>query len=689
MTNILTAFSRSKTAQVAAFGLILAAGITYISLSSASTIISVINDNVTVTSVGMGPFNPQPCVGANTGARYHEHTIAVSNNPTEDTYVFDGAIFHNDAAGCSTTIDNPTIVGGSVSGKLSYAPGESGSLLGTFDTQAFNCGRVQYDFAFKQPGTPTMLEGNFDGLFYGIVVNYGVDCVAPTPKVCTPEITKSVDKASANQGDNVTYTLNINNSGTGDCNPTGIWDFLDANLTYVSSTSTANIGAGVYDGASHRVSWNAGVFTPGETGSVTVTARTKAAADCTYIVRNKGKVSPNNFQTFIYSNEVTTTVTKDCNVPQPCAGVSVTLGKTNEAVSAIRVTGNVVVGFAGTNVSATLTHSGSAVAVVNGQSVAYTIDRPAAGQSAVTRIYTLRGYVGNELCATKEVTVTAEPQTVVILPCEGVSGSLANADEQTTSTEVTGRIVVDLVGSNVTGRVTLDGSTADVTDGQSISYSISRPAAGQSAVSKTYTLKVYRSGEPCHTREVTVTAQPQDEPSNGGGGSGGRAKITRAKTAWNVTKNRDANNVVAEANNTITYTLTAANTGTRADRNFVFEDDISAVLELADLVSRDGAEYDSAKKTLTWGKVTVPAKGKVTKTFTVKIKSSLPKNTDCIISNTFGNTHRIGVACPKVSGTTTFVAPKTGAETVVITAFALMSVAGFAAYQLVRKQKVA
>ncbi|HLC60746.1 MAG TPA: DUF4215 domain-containing protein [Candidatus Nanoarchaeia archaeon] len=132
---------------------------------------------VSITSEGVPPFIPGTlCVNAKDGSQFHTHTIT-ANNPTSDlTFEFDGAIFHSNEAGCDVTGEDPSITGGSVSGKTTYGPGESGSLLAIFDTNAFNCGRVQYDIGFKLQGQPGVLQGNYQGLFYGIVVNYGVDC---------------------------------------------------------------------------------------------------------------------------------------------------------------------------------------------------------------------------------------------------------------------------------------------------------------------------------------------------------------------------------------------------------------------------------------------------------------------------------------------------------------------------------
>ncbi|NCN07963.1 hypothetical protein GW944_00130, partial [Candidatus Parcubacteria bacterium] len=122
-------------------------------------------------------------VSAGSTQYVYEINVLTNTNPST-TYVFDGVVFHSDQAGCDATYENPSIAGISTSGKTQYAPGESGSLTATFDTSAFSCGRVQYDMGLKPVGANGIAEGDYTGLFYGIVINYGVDCVsapAPTP----------------------------------------------------------------------------------------------------------------------------------------------------------------------------------------------------------------------------------------------------------------------------------------------------------------------------------------------------------------------------------------------------------------------------------------------------------------------------------------------------------------------------
>ncbi|NJN76168.1 MAG: DUF11 domain-containing protein, partial [Synechococcaceae cyanobacterium RL_1_2] len=61
-------------------------------------------------------------------------------------------------------------------------------------------------------------------------------------------LTKTVDNASPNVGDNVVYTVTVNNTGPSDATNVDVTDQLPAGLTYVSDDSGGayNSGTGVW-----------------------------------------------------------------------------------------------------------------------------------------------------------------------------------------------------------------------------------------------------------------------------------------------------------------------------------------------------------------------------------------------------------------------------------------------------------
>lgn len=63
-------------------------------------------------------------------------------------------------------------------------------------------------------------------------------------------ITKSVDKTTANEGDTLTYTIKVSNTGDADANNLMVTDTLPTNTTFVSADN-----GGVYDAATKTLTW--------------------------------------------------------------------------------------------------------------------------------------------------------------------------------------------------------------------------------------------------------------------------------------------------------------------------------------------------------------------------------------------------------------------------------------------------
>lgn len=110
------------------------------------------------------------------------------------------------------------------------------------------------------------------------------------------------------------------------------------------------------------------------------------------------------------------------------------------------------------------------------------------------------------------------------------------------------------------------------------------------------------------------------------------------KTVRNITlltsdgKPTDANNVRARGGDKLTYTIGMSNTGATTITGFVFQDNISDILEYADLVDAGGArlEQRDGQSILIWPAVDVPPSPVdgnpvfVSKEFTVALKNPLP-----------------------------------------------------------------
>jgi uncharacterized repeat protein (TIGR01451 family) len=160
--------------------------------------------------------------------------------------------------------------------------------------------------------------------------------------------------------------------------------------------------------------------------------------------------------------------------------------------------------------------------------------------------------------------------------------------------------------------------------------------------------------------------------------AGTNIDLRLSKHAFNLTKNRDATSVTASPGDVIRYTLTVENRGNGVATGFVISDNINDILQLAELTSFEGGTLDFADNTIRWPAIDIAGNGRVEKTFTVRIRSVFPANTDFVMTNVYGNTVNVSVK--------KFVAPPTGSTG--MTSFAFAMVVATAAF-VVRKTKPA
>jgi len=149
------------------------------------------------------------------------------------------------------------------------------------------------------------------------------------------------------------------------------------------------------------------------------------------------------------------------------------------------------------------------------------------------------------------------------------------------------------------------------------------------------------------------------------------AKVTQSKTARNLTQNvADATTVKAQASDRIEYTIYVENIGS-IPTDVVLNEELADVLEYSTLQQNGGGIFDTTKKVLSWGAVTLEPGEKATRTFVVQLADAIPatpqgtsepSSYDCIMTNGFGNTVSIKVACeaPKVLEATVQQLPSTG-----------------------------
>lgn len=174
------------------------------------------------------------------------------------------------------------------------------------------------------------------------------------------------------------------------------------------------------------------------------------------------------------------------------------------------------------------------------------------------------------------------------------------------------------------------------------------------------------------------------------------ACIVRSKQASNSTQQIiNANNTTANAGDKIVYKLISKNTGNIAITNYVVQDDISDILEYADLENKGASTFE--KGVLTWPATSIAAHSTIAKQFTVRVKSPIPKTPgpcnpavvnpcpvtgsfDLVMTNVYSNEIKIKVKPPvakRVEITTTKTLINTGPGANLIIGFSITAIVGY------------
>lgn len=171
----------------------------------------------------------------------------------------------------------------------------------------------------------------------------------------------------------------------------------------------------------------------------------------------------------------------------------------------------------------------------------------------------------------------------------------------------------------------------------------------------------------CDDATVTVNEPPVNPCENNNPAC---VQVTESKTGKNLTQGVDATTIKAQASDRIEYTVYVENVGQLPVTRTVSEE-LTDVLEYSKLIQAGGGTFDEASKVLAWGNITLQPGEKTSRTFVVQLLDTIPTTArgtsepssyDCIMTNAFGNTVDVNVACdtPKlVEGAVTEL-PKTG-----------------------------
>lgn len=131
----------------------------------------------------------------------------------------------------------------------------------------------------------------------------------------------------------------------------------------------------------------------------------------------------------------------------------------------------------------------------------------------------------------------------------------------------------------------------------------------------------------------------------------GNVEIVPSKSAWNLTQNINAESNPAKPGDRIEYTLRTGNTG-NAGAAYVVRDNISDILEYADVIELNGATVNSG--VIEYPEAQLVAGGELINTFVVKVKNPLPANPqngesyDYKMVNKYGNVVTVIIFKPVV-----------------------------------------
>ena len=112
-------------------------------------------------------------------------------------------------------------------------------------------------------------------------------------------------------------------------------------------------------------------------------------------------------------------------------------------------------------------------------------------------------------------------------------------------------------------------------------------------------------------------------------------EIEKSKNAWNITQNIDATRVPAKEGDVIEYHLITKNIGNGTQMNFIVSDDLSDVLDNAQIISIGNSGHMEGN-TIVYPSINIAAGQRIDFTFKVKVFSQ-PANSDLEMRNIYGN----------------------------------------------------
>ncbi len=163
------------------------------------------------------------------------------------------------------------------------------------------------------------------------------------------------------------------------------------------------------------------------------------------------------------------------------------------------------------------------------------------------------------------------------------------------------------------------------------------------------------------------------------------------KTAANITTGvANANDTTAQAGNKIIYTLFAKNTGLATVKNYIFSDNLSNVLNYANLINPYGGTLNQSSDIISWSPINIPPQQTAFEKIEVQVKNPIPQTptstsdpeyNNLKMINVYGNTITINLPATIIktleTTTTTTKLVNTGPGSTIFLIAVLMAVFGF------------
>lgn len=398
-------------------------------------------------------------------------------------------------------------------------------------------------------------------------------------------VIKTVNNTSPQVGDNVIFTINVNNNGTSNATGVIVQDMLPSGYTYVSHSAPTGTS---YSNATGI--WNIGNLNTVQTKTITITATVNNAGNYTNIATVSGNQSDNNPSNNISSAFVTPVrladlgVTKTVNITTPTVGNNVifTIVATNHGPS--NATGVIVndllpSGYEFVNASATLGvyNNGNGNWVINNlansSSATLTLTVKVKGNGNYLNTATIDG---NELDDTP-LNDTASASTT---PIKNSDLSITNNVDITTP----------IVGTNVI--FTIVATNNGLSDGTGVTVTNSLPNGytfvGSTQSVGTFVNNVWTIGNLAYgdseVLEITATVLPTGNYTDS-------ATITGAEIDTDLSNNTDtavttplpvteiaivktASTLTPNVGSQVTFTIVVVNNGPSNATNVVVNDDL-------------------------------------------------------------------------------------------------------------------